>query len=200
MGGFSSGRRGWRAVIESRIRIDVCDLNRRGQLADCGAGKWRWKDDDGEEIASVLYFVQPEAVTLYYSVNGELCQVRLKLTRIPCRYGGARVYFRCPRCAERVEVIVQAGTRTWGCRRCLRLRYISQGLSVGERCQRRADKLRDRVAIDDGEYLHKRKWLRWRTFNRACDRADNLQQIADGAFSLRIAGWLGLGHTQRELD
>jgi hypothetical protein len=191
MGGFGSGPEGWRAVIESQIRINVRDLNWRGRLAGCDAGKLRWKDDDGEEIASVTYVVEPVAVTLCYSVDGEPCGVRLKLTRIPCQYGGSRAYFRCPRCAERVEVIVQAGARTWGCRRCLGLCYISQGLSVGDRCQRRADKLRDRVAIDDGEYLRKRKWLRWRTFNRACDLADELQQVADSAFVVRIAGLMG---------
>lgn len=43
----------------------------------------------------------------------------------------------------------------------------------------------------DGDYLHKRKWLRWRTFNRACERANELQQLADYASVVRVARLLG---------
>lgn len=171
MGGRGSGRQGWRAVIEGQWRIDVRELRRQGQLAPMRPGE------------------QPVALTLHYSVDSE--PVKLLLVRVPCRFGGWRYYFRCPRCAGRVEVVVMVNARTLGCRRCLRLRYISQGLPIGDRCERRADKLWDRVGIDDGDNLHKRKWLRWRTFNRTCERADELQQVADGAFVERIAGLMG---------
>ncbi len=170
MGGLNSGRYGWRAVIEAQQRIDVRELRRQGQLTL----------RSGE---------RPVALTVLHSDDSETRGLRL--TRLHCRFGGWRYYLHCPRCARRVEILLLAGGRTWGCRRCLRLRYESQGLAFGDRCQRRADKLRERVAIDDGEYLHKRKWLRWRTFNRACERADGLQQIADGAFVVRIARRLG---------
>jgi len=169
MGGYNSGRQGRRAVIEAQQRVDVRELRRRGLLTAGQAGAW------------------VEAALAEYSWDGNPYQVALPLTRIPCRFGGWRYYFKCQRCARRVEILVLAGGRTWGCRRCLRLRYISQGLAIGDRCERRADKLRDRVAIDDGANLHKRKWLRWRTFNRTCERADELQQVADGAFVARVA-------------
>jgi hypothetical protein len=74
----------------------------------------------------------------------------------------------------------------WGCRRCLRLRYISQGLAPADRAQRRADQLYARAGVEDDDGLiHKHKWMRWRTFNRLMDRADALSHHADDAFVLR---------------
>jgi len=37
----------------------------------------------------------------------------------------------------------------------------------------------------------KRKWMRWRTFNRLMDRANQLSADADGAFVDRVARLFG---------
>ena len=57
--------------------------------------------------------------------------------------------------------------------RCLRLRYSSQGLDRANRLQRRADEVYARAGVqsDDGKFIHKHKWMRWRMFNRLMDRA-----------------------------
>jgi hypothetical protein len=87
------------------------------------------------------------------------------------------------------EVVVMATHgRSWGCRRCLKLRYTSQGFGRGDRLQRRADELYARAGFEseDGTYLHKHKWMRWRTFNRLMDRANALSEAADAAFLYRL--------------
>ena len=174
MGGHGSGRDGWRAEIESLPRLDVRELRRQGQLAPAHPRTYKM------------------AVRMAYTWEGEPYQAELPLTRVPCRFGGWRYYFRCPRCARRVEVVILAGGRTWGCRRCLRVRYYSQGLAPADRRQWRADHLYARAGVeDDAGLVHKHKWMRWRTFNRLMDRANELQRAADCAFVERVARLFG---------
>ena len=77
--------------------------------------------------------------------------------------------------------------RTWGCRRCLLLRYQSQRLAPGDRMQLRAELLYHRAGIEDDDgYITKRKWMRWRTFNRLMDCANAASNAADTAFLYRL--------------
>ena len=53
--------------------------------------------------------------------------------------------------------------------------------------QRRADVLYDRADTDHSKgFVVKRKWMRWRTFNRLMDCANALSTGADAAFLWRI--------------
>lgn len=80
----------------------------------------------------------------------------------------------------------------WGCRRCMRLRYHSQGLAPADRLERRADQLYARAGVeDDAGLIHKHKWMRWRTFNRLMDQANDLAGAADASFALRIMRLFG---------
>jgi hypothetical protein len=80
-----------------------------------------------------------------------------------------------------------SSVRTWGCRRCLPLRYRSQSLAPAYRIQRRAEKIYARAGTeDDAGLIYKHRWMRWRTFNRLMDRANGLDADADAAFLLRL--------------
>lgn len=58
--------------------------------------------------------------------------------------------------------------------------------------QRRADTLYGRAGTDYGDgMVIKRKWMRWSTFNRLMDQANELQQRADGAFVERVTRRFG---------
>jgi len=56
----------------------------------------------------------------------------------------------------------------------------------------RADELYSRSGYEseDGNFIHKRKWMRWRTFNRLMDRASRVSREADIA---ALAGLARLG-------
>jgi len=189
MGGYNSGRRGWRGVIECQQRLDIRMFVRRGWLHR-SSGSYQWSSD-GEPAGSVSYTVSADALDLRYTVPDEVedipVHISIPIRRTPCRYGGERHYWGCPNCGRWCEVVVMASHgRYWGCRRCLRLRYISQGLAPADRAQRRADQLYARAgAEDDDGLVHKHKWMRWRTFNRLMDRADNLSAVANDAFVYR---------------
>lgn len=192
MGGYGSGRPASRVSMEALRRLDVRELRQRGALASGHSGGWYWSQD-GEATGSIGYRTFDTAITLDYSISAgsddrETVQVNVPLENLPCRFGGSRTYFRCPRCYRRCEVIAMTSSgRAWGCRKCLRLRYHSQTLSPTYRMQRRADELYARAGEEheDG-HVAKHKWLRWRTFDRLMDRANRLSRAADYGFLCRM--------------
>ena len=196
MGGYNSGRYGWRGVIENRKRLDIRECVRRGWLRPGSAGSYSWRRD-GASCGSVDYTVLDGALELRYTIlsgddEGKRVQVTIPIRILPWRFGGQRRYWLCPSCCRRCEIIAMASHgRGWACRRCLRLRYISQGLATADRLQRRADQLYARAGDDYGDsFVRKRKWLRWRTFNGLMDRANAASNAADAAFLWRL-GRLG---------
>lgn len=192
MGGYGSGRPALRGVIEHRKRLDVRVLRKWGVLGrDGSAGAVRWWSGD-DDAGSISYLIENEgSVRLDYTVTDDGVQhpIRywLATTRIPCRYGGHRYYWLCPWCSRRCEVLAIAKQgREWACRRCLRLRYVSQGLTPCYRLQHRADKIYARLGAADSDFIPKPKRMRWRTFNRMVDQANDLSAQADGWFIWRL--------------
>jgi hypothetical protein len=140
-------------------------------------------------MGSVGYAFERDAMVLSYSIGSaddlQHVQVRIDIDRVPCRYGGNRRYWTCPRCGARIEVTIMAG-RGWGCRRCLHLRYVSQGLSPESRMQRRANSIYERLGAPDGGFVRKPKWMRWRTFNSLFGQAKRLDLRSDTLFLARL--------------
>lgn len=191
MGGYGSGRPAWRPILERRTRLDVRFLQRQGWLRPGQAGSLTWSSD-GEPIASVSYRAFDDTLELQYGVrhDGEEdwtpTLTSVPIEHHPWRFGGRRAFWRCPRCARRCEVVVYAGGR-WACRKCLRLAYQSQRLAPADRLQLRADRLYARAGTDYGDgFVVRRKWMRWRTFNRLIDRANAASACADDLFLYRL--------------
>jgi ribosomal protein S27AE len=192
MGGYNSGRYGWRGVVEQRKRLDIREFRRRGWLRSGSSGTLHWSRD-GEPDGSIDIWMDHNALHLEYTVGAdderEQVEQRIAIERVACRYGGYRPYWRCPRCGRRIEVVIMATHgRWWGCQRCMRLRYVSQGLAPADRMQRRADAIYARAGTesDDGTSIRKHKWMRWRTFNRLMDRGNELGRYSDALFLLRL--------------
>ena len=179
------------------MRLDVRTCARRGQLRPGTIGTLTWTRD-GEEAGSAAYRASETALEVRYAIVGDEDELTPVVVTIPilrrsCRYGGHRNYWRCPRCGRTCEVVVMASHgRWWGCRRCLRLRYRSQGLDRASRLQQRADELYARAGAEseDGKFIHKHKWMRWATFDRLMDRANRVSREADIA---ALAGLARLG-------
>jgi hypothetical protein len=200
MGGYNSGRYGWRGVVEHRKRIDMRAFAKTGVMERGGSGSLNWSSG-GEEIGSLGFRIESGGrVELDYVLTdeaGEKTSIHYSLatTSIPCRYGGRRYYWLCPWCGRRREVLLMARQgREWACRRCLKLRYVSQGLSPAYRLQRRADTIYARLGADDSEFVTKPRGMHWSTFNRRMDLAADLASQADFHFLMRLrrfgfAGW-----------
>lgn len=193
MGGSGSGRYGWRGVVEQRYRVGVRDILRFSGFVPGRTGSLTWSRD-GEPIASVGYVVGADYVELRYCQDSDGSEVRYPITYIstPCRFGGRRRFWLCGSCGNRREAVyMRTSGRTWACRVCLRLQYTSQRLAPGDRMERRAERIYDSLGgeHDDG-LIHKPKRMRWSTFSRKMDKADELSGAADSAWLQRVGRML----------
>jgi hypothetical protein len=100
-----------------------------------------------------------EAATIYLESTG-------------MHFGGRRLWFRCPRCDRRCRVLY--GTWRIACRRCHRLRYLSQRETREDRATRAMLKIVRRLAPDDpdpcNDLPEKPEGMHWSTYDRLVER------------------------------
>lgn len=106
--------------------------------------------------------------------------VTVRLDATPQPFGGVRWWMRCPSCGDR-RTVLYYWRSMYRCQRCHGLPYRSQRATDQERWARQAAKLWDRIAVVDEEtgWRNKRPWIRWSTFNRLADRAEEYERKAD---------------------
>jgi hypothetical protein len=198
MGGFGSGRpRGaGRDKVEDHRSIAVSDLQRKGCLKPGWSGSWEWMCD-GKRVAWIDLRAAEDLLRLSYSVSfsgGEREQVKeeVRLTRIPCRFGGMRPFFICPglangaACGRRVTRLYGAGLY-FSCRHCYQLVHASQSEGASDRALRRANKIRERLGGDLGmaaEFPPRPKGMWRRTYERLRERVDDAVTSADEALTV----------------
>jgi hypothetical protein len=79
----------------------------------------------------------------------------VQIIRTPCRYGGSRSWFQCPRCWDRRAIIYGvASDGKFGCRRCMRLAYASEAEDACGRSWRTQRKLAARLGAEDDTDPH----------------------------------------------
>lgn len=138
MGGFGSGRTGWRPKAEDLPALDIRDLKRRGRLVPVKIFESTWTWGSARKM-SVFVTVLHGAVALSYSMDGRTISERIELTWTPCNYGGERPWFVCPSCGRRAAVLF-CDTR-FLCRLCNDVAYASEAGGVMDRLCRKRDNL-----------------------------------------------------------
>lgn len=156
MGGYLSGRYRTRnrGTVESACRIDLRFLRSLGALKDgsISGGSLRWTRH-GEETGSASYsadLTSPACRELIvsFSYRGEARRTVIPLEAVPMRFGGHRLYARCPLSGRRCEVLPIVGG-VIACRQAHRLTYATQSEDWLGRLGSRACRLE--------EALHKRR-------------------------------------------
>lgn len=202
MGGFGSGRPGWKAKADHYRSLDVNKMHRAGSLTPGRWGGWQWTVD-GEQVASIRYRAEENRLVLSYrwrygDGDWQETEEPVPILRVPCRYGGTRPYFRCPGvvngryCGRRVAKLYAAG-RYFLCRHCYRLAYASQSEARFDRALRRANKRRMALGGDPGmasAIPRKPKGMWWRTYDRIMDEISEAEGEADRALLARFVGRL----------
>jgi hypothetical protein len=196
MGGRGSGRQTTycgKDVTEESIPLDIRKLGRSGLLVPGRIFSWQWTLND-LQVAGITIRVAVQAVQLCYKKRstGEYIDQWVNQQSTPCRFGGTRQWFTCPRCGKRVAVIY-GPDKYFACRRCCGLKYASQKEGVGDRSSRQADKLRKRLGWEVGILNSdggKPKGMHWATFHRLKAEHDRLVQISLHDIGLK----LGLEH------
>ncbi len=136
MGGYRSGRAGWRPVAEQSLAFRISRMREALQALDDpravrARGSVEWTDRGGY-VASISYVAERAAyglqVRLVYRYNGEPVDDAIRVTTTQPNYGGRRFWWLCPRCFRRVGVLFAPGSR-WRCRTCHRITYTSSNES-----------------------------------------------------------------------
>ncbi|MDP2519032.1 hypothetical protein [Shimia thalassica] len=151
MGGYGSGRPGFKQKAESCLSLNVNLMQRQGCLKAGFTGNWTWSRD-GKVISQIGFRTEASCLTLDYHISQraaerELTTQSVRLTYTDCNYGGQRPYFRCPgvvngqHCGRRVSKLFSGG-RYFLCRHCYSIAYSSQSEDRHDRLLRRANKLR----------------------------------------------------------
>ena len=163
---------------------------------------WQWSCD-GDKVTPTNMRAEHERLHLTYRMRigeGEWEDVNesVRIARVPCRFGGTRPYFVCPRvvngtvCGRRVAKLYGPG-RYFVCRHCSRLAYSSQGDDAQRRSMRRADKIRQRLGNNAGTaspFPRKPKGMWRRTYERLREQAFDAEERADEALLIYVAGLL----------
>lgn len=189
MGGYASGRVGWRAKCESLLSIDVRRWAREGYFAGRSYFGWQWTID-GERTSNIGVWVheRDRRIELAYSKDGEQYRYPVYLPSTQCFFGGRRLWFQCPVVAcNRRAAKLYLGSRYFACRRCYRLAYQSQCYSPRDRAMTQAGKIRRSLGGAEGiawDFPEKPPRMRWRTYERLRERCERYEQVADT--------WLGV--------
>lgn len=157
MGGYGSGPYGWtggwvprQTVEEATLPVDVRWCHREGLLTPHASGVM-WQGH-----ASVAYSSDPGGIVLSYRWttpdHASAGQTRLPVRWTPCRFGGRRPWWACPRCHQSVQTVYFAAGG-FGCRRCQGMTYTSCQTSGDDfRRTRRRVIQRLRTLGSDAEY------------------------------------------------
>jgi hypothetical protein len=82
-------------------------------------------------------------------------------------FGGVRYWFRCSKCTRRCAVVYReprADARAFGCRQCIRFRYVTQVLSPSDLILGRIERLLLRLELRPGGTVAKPKGMHQATF------------------------------------
>ncbi len=199
MGGYGSGRSGYKQKAEHCRSLDVNRLHREGCLRPGRQGNWIWSRD-GEEVGRIGYSAHEGRFDLDYKVrvhggDWESISQPIRLAYADCHYGGQRPYFVCPgvvqgrNCWRRVGKLFSGG-KFFLCRYCYNVGYASQTEARYDRMLRRANKLRMALGGEPGTaywIAPKPKGMWQRTYQRMRFEIEWCEDQANQAFLSRFS-------------
>lgn len=168
--------------------MDVRRLQRDGLLKDGMAYGWTWKDDSGNETASISVRIEGGGVRLMYRIGGEHdVSEHVRLIETACNYGGGRMWFVCPYCGRRCALVYIG--RQVACRKCLKLRYPSQSDDDTDALWRKQRKLE--AKLGGADYWRKPKGMHQTTFDRIRREIIELESKRDWLLVAKYRGMFG---------
>jgi len=199
MGGIGSGRyyhSSRTTTLEEVKRIDIRYMRRQGLLRPNRTGSLNWTYN-GEPSGDIRYTCHADRIVFNYRFRSgggdwEPVEQVVYFDRTPCHIGGDRLWFRCPYCNRRCEVLAIADKYP-ACRKCYRLPYRSQCEDRLGRLQMRQEKLEAMLWGDQ------RKWWRKPKRERLEAEWERIAIAADDAFALAAANLLGDDEMRRIL-
>ena len=150
MGSWLSGRQPEKVTVESCLVLNLAPMLRSGSIkpGECVASAWTWTNTrTGGARATIAYeanLVDQNAawVRLHYTVSGKPEDYRVWLRRVPCRFGGYRWWWQCPRTGQNsAKLYLPPGGTMFLSRRAYRMAYLSERGGPVDRSHRRQARL-----------------------------------------------------------
>lgn len=181
MGGLGSGRgtrrKGWRSKKRYIGNLPELHVSKLIHIHK--------ENPDNQFILDKLRCkVIQSSIILEYDGKDPLVVTEIKISSLPCYYGGYRYYGLCPACNRCVRSLYLLNKTIPVCRVCLGMVYFSQNATFSYRLYLKMKSVKNK--LNDDEWT-KPKWMRKKTFERLRSSffdLDEKQQIAD-FFSLR---------------
>ena len=180
-GNFCSGRFRQRDMLDDFAKLDVMELkrdgifraNRRSLLVSPHCPEIAF-----EYFHGLLTLFRASSETLEGTQNPAIQLVKIAFQ--PCRFGGTRPWFLCPRCEQRVSALFADSSDEYYCRTCRRLAYRSQFESWSGRRYLKANRLRWSMRGEAGAMgtLERPKGMHWTTFFRIIQEIQKLETAA----------------------
>lgn len=185
MGGRGSGRRSsysGKSITSDSMPLDIRKIARAGLLLPGSSFSWRWLVNDLQVAGISIRVDDDHGMVISYRMksSGEVVEQQVQTQTSPCRFGGERHWFTCPRCSRRMAVLYAPG-RYFACRHCGGLGYATQKEGAGDRASTKADKLRKRLGWEAGILNgdgFKPKGMHWKTYQRLKSQHDALVQVS----------------------
>jgi hypothetical protein len=209
MGGYGSGRTGYKQKAESCRSLDVNKMHREGCLSEGWRGNWQWSRD-GEVLSKIGMQTEQGRIVLDYRVrlygsDWEAVTQSVNISHVDCNFGGQRPFYICPgvvnglHCGRRVGKLF-AGGRYFLCRHCYGIAYGSQTEERHDRLLRRANKLRMALGGEPGAahfIARKPSGMWWRTYEKHRQRIEWFEQKANVEFIRKYAHLLDVNEAER---
>ena len=199
MGGPGSGRLlrfNTKPTIERQINIDIRWLKRQNGLIPGTKGKLSWSLQ-GNKRGAVHFEINKNSLILKYrhrEQNGTWEDVKqvIFFDQTPCNYGGFRMWFICPQCGKRVEILF-GSNKYFLCRNCQGLTYTSCNTHPTKRLFNKANKLKEKIGVEPGIMdliPDKPKGMHRSTFDNIVDEIQRLECLGDQAM---VKKWGNIG-------
>jgi hypothetical protein len=145
--------RKYRATWDDLAYLDADHMARWGAFRDGCRETIEFDDDSLPELAFEMSFERDEFSVVYkwqaigQPPAGPFIRSRVVFDRRSCRFGGTRVYFRCPCCGRRTLrlAVLPEGLRCGGCGR---VTWASRRETPTERRMRRGNKIAVKLGLD----------------------------------------------------
>lgn len=195
MGGYGSGRHGFRQTADACNSLDAGWMNRHGCLSPGGSWSISW-NPGGHPSGSIGGFCpQVGRIVLVFRYRKgadewEDAKQPVEVVYTSCNYGGRRPWFLCPGvrsgvpCRRRVGKLF-AGGKWFLCRHCYGLNYQSQKEKPEDRLRTKAQGIRRQLG-GSGSLLNqfggiepfpvKPPRMHWKTYSRLYVRAREAEQ------------------------
>jgi len=200
MGGYGSGRRGYRIISEHTLGLSIKELTKRDLLQPGFFLTWTWhmpatQFREARKTGEINIMPDIDKISLSYQKDENSYSYPISLDWTPCYFGRQRPWFLYPGCGRRVgKLFLPSKASIFKCRHCYNLTYCSSNQSGNDiaRIWRKIRKIQNKLDINDNEYpVSKPKNMHKKTFYRLRQAYDQAHEEKESVLLENFKSFIG---------